>query len=129
MRFLSSCAFRGKGAAPQRSRVDPIGIEGEHPVVEVACRCGLAVHPIEIAYISTRRVDVARAAIRVEGAMAYDDCLRIDRGEPVDGCEPSLPAGSVRLHKERMRFVVNRVTCDQEAKRRDTQRGRVCEVC
>src|SRR6266403_4879640 len=81
MRFLSSCAFRGKGAAPQRSRVDPIGIEGEHPVVEVACRCGLAVHPIEIADISTRRVDVAGAAIRVEGAMAYDDCLRIYRGE------------------------------------------------
>ena len=60
--------------------------------------------------------------------MAYDDCLRIDRGEPVDGCEPGLPTGSVRLHKERMCFVVNRITGDQEAKRRDMQRGRVVSV-
>jgi len=34
--FLSSCAFCGKGAPPQRSGIDPVGIEGEHPVVEVA---------------------------------------------------------------------------------------------
>src|ERR1700720_3175414 len=26
--------------APQRSRIDPVGVEGEHPVVEVASRCG-----------------------------------------------------------------------------------------
>lgn len=125
MRLLSSCNFRGQGAAPERSRVDPVGIEGEHPVVEIASRCGLAVHPIEIADVSARRVDVAGAAIRVERAMTHDDCLRIDRGEPVDGCEPSLPASPIGLHKERMRFVVNRVTGDQEAKRRDMQRGRL----
>src|SRR5258708_9931307 len=29
MRFLSSCDFRGKGAAPRRSRIDPVGVEGE----------------------------------------------------------------------------------------------------
>src|SRR5260370_17167998 len=52
----------------------------------------------------------------------------MDRGVAVDGREPRLPAGSVRLHKERMRFVVNRVTGDQEAKRRDMQRGRVVGV-
>jgi hypothetical protein len=54
--------------------------------------------------------------------MAHDDCLRIDRGEPVDGREPGLPAASVRLHKERMRFVVNCASGDQEPKRRDMQR-------
>src|ERR1700691_191926 len=85
VRLLSSCAFRGQGAAPQRSRVDPVGIEGEHPVVEVASRCGLAVHPVEIADISARRVDVAGSAIRVEGAMAYDDRFRVDRGKPGNG--------------------------------------------
>ena len=116
MGLLLSCAFRCNGAAPERSRVDPVGVEGEHPVVEVTSGCGLAVHAIEIADISARCFDVVGAAIWVEGAMANDDCLRIDRGEPVDSCEPSLPAGSVRLHKERMRFVVNRVTGDQEAK-------------
>src|ERR1700737_5616651 len=101
MRLLSSCAFRGNGTAPERSWVDRVGVEGEHPVVEVASGCGLAVHPIEIADISARRLDVARAAIRVEGAMAYDDCLRIDLGEPVDGREPGLPAGPVSLPKAR----------------------------
>jgi hypothetical protein len=77
---------------------------------------------------ASRRVDAADAAIRVKGAMAYDDCLGIYRGEPADGCEPSLPAGSVRLHKKRMCFV-NRVVGDQQAKRRDMQRGRVAGVC
>src|SRR5712671_665462 len=110
MGLLSSCAFRGNGAAPERSRVDPVGVEGEHPVVEVASSRGFAVHAIEIADISACCFDVERAAIWVEGTLANDNCLRIDRGEPVDGCEPGLPAGSVRLHKERMCFVVNRVT-------------------
>src|SRR5258706_10028432 len=91
MRFLSSCAFRGKGAAPQRSRVDPIGIEGEHPVVEVACRCGLAVHPIEIADISTRRVDMAGGAIPGEGGPASPERVRVYFRGPGAGAGPNPP--------------------------------------
>jgi len=29
MRLLSSCAFRGEGAALRRSRIDPVGVEGK----------------------------------------------------------------------------------------------------
>src|SRR5258706_15458329 len=104
MRFLSSCAFCDKGAAPQRSRIDPVGIEGEHPVVEVASRCGLAVHPIEIADISARRLDVAGAAIRVGRGLGYDDRFRIDRREP-GGCRGPGPAARPGpLPTETMRF-------------------------
>src|SRR5258708_21150663 len=116
MRFLSSCAFRGKGAAPQRSRVDPIGIEGEHPVVEVACRCGLAVHPIEIADISARRVDVAGAAIPGGGGMAYDDCPPVDPGGAAGGPGPRPPARPVRPPQERLRFVLKNASLPTEGK-------------
>ena len=42
----------------------------------------------------------------------------------IQACRPAR----LELHKKRMRFVVNRVTGDQEAKRRDMQRGRVVGV-
>src|SRR5580700_10806907 len=96
---LSSCALRGQGAAPQRPRIDPVGVEGEHPVVEVASCYGLAIQPIKITDISARRVDVAGAAIWFERPMAHDDGLRINRRDPIDGREPTLSACLVRLNK------------------------------
>src|SRR5260221_14481903 len=74
----ASCAglgrgLRGVGAAPKRSRIDGVGIKGEHTIVEFAGGRRLPGQPDEIADIVPRLGVVARRVVGIERTMSDDD--------------------------------------------------------
>ena len=80
--------FRGVGAAPKRSRIDTVGIKGEHTVVEFAGGRRLLGETYEVVDIAPRLGDVTRRVVGMERAVAYDDGARLERLDLVDGREP-----------------------------------------
>ena len=59
--------FRGVGTAPKRSRIDTVGIKGEHTVVEFAGGRRLLGETYEVVDIAPRLGDVTRRVVGMGG--------------------------------------------------------------
>src|SRR5271169_1109919 len=86
----ASCAgprrgFRGVGAAPKRSRIDAVGIKGEHTIVEFAGGRRLPGEPDEIADVVPRLGDVTWRVVGIERTMSDNDGAGMEVLDLVDG--------------------------------------------
>jgi hypothetical protein len=104
-------------AAPERSGIDAVGIEGEHTIVKFLGGRSFVLKPYEVLNVAARFLYVPRRVIRIEGAMTDDDRPRIQRFDFIDGGEPIVKALSIAFHEVRMRAVVDGVARDDEANR------------
>src|SRR5262249_30745045 len=95
----------GVRASPQRSGIDAVRVQLQHPIVELARGCRLVVQAVEILNVLSGRVDMSRLVIRIEGTVAHDDGPRLERLDLVERCKPGAPARAIGLHEKRMRFV------------------------
>ena len=73
---------------PQGPRVDAIGIQFKHPVVQFQRRFGFTVYALKGSDVFACCVDMTGATVSIERAMACHNCFRfqcldfVDRGQP-----------------------------------------------
>ena len=80
--------FRGIGGAPERTRIDPVRIKREHPIVEFESCTRFIIQANEILNVAPRFLDVPRGTVRLHRAMADDDGTRTKRFDLIDSGEP-----------------------------------------
>ena len=80
--------LRDIGAAPERPRIDPVRIKGEHPIVEFQRGACFIIQANEILDVAPRFLDVPRGVVRLHWAVADHDGTRIKRLDLIDGGEP-----------------------------------------
>jgi hypothetical protein len=84
------------GAAPERSGIDALGIEGEHPIIKLSGGRRLLVETNKVLDVAARFLDVLRRVIGIERTVPDHDGSRIQRLDLVDGSDPvdkPLPVG------------------------------------
>ena len=81
-------SLRGIGGTPERPRIDPVRIKGEHPIVEFQrCACFI-IQANEVLDVAPRFLDMPRGVVWLHWAVADHDGTRIKRLDFVDGGEP-----------------------------------------
>ena len=80
--------LRNIGAAPERPRIDPVWIKGEHPIVEFQRSACFIIQANKILDVAPRFLDVPRGVIRLHRAVADHDGARMKRLDLIDGGEP-----------------------------------------
>jgi hypothetical protein len=118
-----SLLLRGVCGTPKRARIDKIGIEVEHRVVELArCRRRL-VQGDKVAEIFPRLADDAG----IIGVLWYfvprDNCHRIQGLKLVERGNPLKPALPVGLAEKGMNSIVDGIATNDQPDRRDVKAG------
>lgn len=89
--FLHSGCFGRIGTAPKRARIDAIGIEFQHPVVEFARSLRRLVQTDKVADVSPRLFDVLGIVIVLRHLMPGNDRARVQRLDLVKRSDPLEP--------------------------------------
>src|SRR5258708_6616292 len=76
------------GAAPERSGIDALGIEGEHPIIKLSGGRRLLVETNKVLDVAARFLDVPRRVIGIERTVPDHDGSRIQRLDLVDDSDP-----------------------------------------
>ena len=87
-RLSMAKSLRGIGGTPERPRIDPVRIKGEHPIVEFQrCACFI-IQANEVLDVAPRFLNVPRGVVRLQWAVADHDGKRIKRLDLIDGGKP-----------------------------------------
>jgi hypothetical protein len=65
--------LRGIGAAPERPRIDPVRMKGEHPIVEFQSCAGFIIQANEILDVAPRFLDVPSPVLVPPSILARAD--------------------------------------------------------
>src|SRR6202040_1138787 len=115
--------LRSVCGTPKRARIDTIGIEVEHRVVELARSRRRLVQGNEIPDILPRLADNARIIRVFRYFVSGDHCNRIQGLELVERGNPFKPALPVGLAEKGMNSIVDRIAGSDQPDRRDMEAG------
>jgi len=118
-----SLLLRGVCGTPKRARIDTIGIEFEHCVVELARSRRRLVQGNEIPDILPRLADDAGIIGIFRYFVPGDHCQRIQGLELVERGNPFKPALPVGLAKIGMNSIIDGIATNDQPDRRDVKAG------
>src|ERR1700730_1579233 len=118
-----SLLLRGVCATPKRARIDTIGIEVEHRVVELARRRRRLVQADKVAGIFPRLADDAGIIVVFWHLVPGDYSLRLQGLKLVERGDPLKPALPVGLAEKGMNSIVDGIATNDQPDRRDLKAG------
>jgi hypothetical protein len=84
-RFGMARGLRSIGAAPERPRIDPVRIKGEHPIVEFQSGACFIIQAHEVLDVAPRFLDVPWGVVRLHWSVADHDGTWNKRLDLIDG--------------------------------------------